>query len=367
MADRYDIPNPLKSRSSSGSQYPVSMNGKVPNKLHENFLCNRLNKEMLYDLMIPYLFEENRMSANLFSITYNEATLSNMDSFPRSNHHEADYRIIQLIAQCIQNGHKSFVVRTGDTDVIIVLVGNFKVLSSLCSDLSISVILKAGKSYRHFDVRKIALHIGLDLSNGILIYHSFTGCDYTPHFFKIGKKRWLDLYLKDNIIKHVFSDLVTDPTSYGMGTLQKVVDFVKSGYGFQGNASLPEDRYTALMKSGTTNLRCLPPSPGAIMVQVRKAVFVGSLLWGSATNPILDYPSMKQYGWIERNSEWIQIWTVRMLPSPDPYSIAVTKCGCKSMCSSDRCSCRAVQQMPCSPLCGCKGLCRKIATENAGD
>ena len=360
--DRYDIVNPLKTRHSSGSQYPVSMKGKVPNKLHEGFLSNRINKENLYKLMIPFLYESYRTSCDvMFSITYNFVTLSNMDSFPQSNHHEADYRMIQLISQCIQNGHKSFVVRTGDTDIIIILAGNFKVLSLLCPDLSIRVVLKAGKSIREFDIRKIACHIGMDLSNGLLMYHSFTGCDYTPHFYRIGKKKWLDLYLKDEDIQKVFSDLVKDPSTFGMPSMNKIVNFVKRGYGINGELSLTEDRYNSVMKTSTTTLRSLPPSPGAIMVQARKAIFVASLVWGSSLNPIVNYPAMSEYGWMQRNaSEWTHIWTATKLPSPDPYVIALTKCGCKSsssLCTSDRCSCRAVQNIPCSLLCACKGLC----------
>ena len=355
--DNYGCPNPLKLRASDGSQYPVELSSLVPTKFHDNFLRNKKNKKLLYDLMIPQIFMKNRNKAYSFSIAHESKTLSTMGLFPDCNHIEADYRIVQFIIESIKRGHTSYIVCTGDTDIVVILVGHFQRLQSRCPDLSITVILKSGKSQRLFDICKIALAIGHEYLRGFLMFWSFTGCDYTPFFYKKGKVKWFDVYSKNEEIRSVFQDLVQDTSLFDMQALGKIVKFVKEGYGVHGESSLPEDRYEVLMKPSTNTFRSLPPSPGAIFVQSKKALFIAAKIWDAAEYPDINYDGMRQYGWKEELGDWKHTWTPRSLPSPDPYVQAMKKCGCKSPCKSGRCSCKTVNKIKCSLICGCRGEC----------
>ena len=58
---------------------------------------------------------------------------------PLCDHKEADSRIIVHIADAINKGAKTILVRTVDTDVIVIIIGVFFALLSKCSDIDIWV------------------------------------------------------------------------------------------------------------------------------------------------------------------------------------------------------------------------------------
>ena len=157
---------------------------------------NARNKEELYKLLISYLHARSKeIEDATMCVTNNAEVLSNKGhSFmERSNHIEADTRMVLFVEHALNSGLKRVLVRTGDTDVIFILLGQCRHLLGLNADLQLVVEMrttstgKEAASTGYIDIVNLANSIGIDRSVGILLLHAYTGCDYTLSFFSIGK------------------------------------------------------------------------------------------------------------------------------------------------------------------------------------
>ena len=104
------------------------------------------------------------------------------------NHEEADSRLIVHIEHALQNGASSCLVRTVDTDVIVILVGMIHVFTGICPTADIWVAFGSGKHYKYYHINQIANSLGMQSARVLPLFHSFTGCDTTSAFFGKGKK-----------------------------------------------------------------------------------------------------------------------------------------------------------------------------------
>ena len=62
------------------------------------------------------------------------------------NHEESDTRITVQLVHAFRNGCKSALVQTGDTDVLVILLSNFHILTSINEHAEIWVQFKTSKS-----------------------------------------------------------------------------------------------------------------------------------------------------------------------------------------------------------------------------
>ncbi len=81
-------------------------------------------------------------------------------------------------------------VRTVDTDVVVIAVAHFQ-------DISLSefwIAIGTGKHLRYLPVHDIARSNGPEKSRALLAFHAFTGCDETSSFSNKGKKTAWDTW-----------------------------------------------------------------------------------------------------------------------------------------------------------------------------
>lgn len=116
------------------------------------------------------------------------ATAGQDNPMPLCDHEEADSRIIVHIADAIDKGAKTILVRTVDTDVIVIIIGVFFALLSKCSDIDIWVAFGSGKNFQNFSINKICGSLGQARCTALPMYHAFSGCDTTSQFLGKGKK-----------------------------------------------------------------------------------------------------------------------------------------------------------------------------------
>ena len=94
------------------------------------------------------------------------------------DHEEADTRLIVHLQDVILNGCRNCLVRTVDTDVVVIIIGKFHHLQSLCPNVSIWIAFGAGKDFSYYCINTLYEHL----------FHSFTGCNTTSAFYGRGKK-----------------------------------------------------------------------------------------------------------------------------------------------------------------------------------
>lgn len=357
VSDRYDVANVLKNSPSTGSQITVALDAPIPNNFQSDFLRNAHNKDSLYSLLAPQIYRLSVLDGNTnFAITDKEETLG--IDMPSCNHLEADYRMVLFVLRAIENGHKSVIVRTGDTDVVVIMVGHYERFSERCPDFKLYVMLQTSSDITYYDVGKLASDIGISYGIGFMLLYAYTGCDYTPSFSYHGKTAWYDVYKSDDGIKELFKDLCSNPDGLDIEKLHSMINLTLRIYGVSSpSEGLINGRFEVLQRPNTTTFRSLPPSPGAAMVQARKALLVAGHLWAKAHQPIINLPDMSNWGWTVENGEWLPIWTVNLRPYPTVFEDCYKTCSKNCKCRS--CDCRK-KRIKCLPDCGCSGNCVQL-------
>ena len=101
------------------------------------------------------------------------------------NHEEADSRMMLHVAYAARHGHQRILVRTVDTDVVVLAV---MVAQKLSSQYEIWLAFGTGKNFQYLAAHEMASCLGLERSLALPMFHAMTGCDTVSSFVGHGKK-----------------------------------------------------------------------------------------------------------------------------------------------------------------------------------
>ena len=194
VQDRYfqsSIKNGTRESRGVGGRIKISGNSKIPQKVNfKDFLRNSQNKEELNELISQTVANTVFQSDQDVYITQKESVFHIGPGLEMevSQYEEADVRIIVHMKHALDCGHENFIVRTSDTDVLVLIIGHFHKLEEMYSRLRVTVDFGTGKTRKLFDVRGICEKLGRDKSISLPVFHSFTGTDTTSAFRGRGKK-----------------------------------------------------------------------------------------------------------------------------------------------------------------------------------
>ena len=127
----------------------------------------------------------------------------------KSDHEEADKRIILHAKEASDQGLERLVVRCKDTDVLVLL----KFFSNeLCKEIWMQT--GSFKSPKFVKVHEI--HIQNTMRRSLLGYHAITGCDTVSHFRGYGKtKSWKVYENNSELLKNLGYGILTEETILG--------------------------------------------------------------------------------------------------------------------------------------------------------
>ena len=77
-----------------------------------------------------------------------------------SDHEEADTRILLHVNDALQRGANKIIIRTVDTDVIIILIGQFHNIIDQYPNAALWVAFGTGKYFRYYSINTICAHLG---------------------------------------------------------------------------------------------------------------------------------------------------------------------------------------------------------------
>lgn len=115
-------------------------------------------------------------------------TSGNDSSVGPCDYEEADTRIVVHLIDAAKHGHKNIVVKTVDTDVIVILVVLFSQIVDDRALLQINVEFGVGKDIKVISINKLYAFLGHDGSKSLPFFHAFSGSDSTSGFRGNGKK-----------------------------------------------------------------------------------------------------------------------------------------------------------------------------------
>ncbi|XP_053595716.1 uncharacterized protein LOC128667953 [Microplitis demolitor] len=156
------------------------------------FIGNTLIK-LNYDSCYSYIVKNNSVE-----MTIDEDMTCN-------NHEEADTKIIHHACKLDICAKTNVLLKTSDTDVLIIMLGNMDHLQS--DELNIFMEYGTGNSKRNINVTKLHMELGPSLCTSLPGFHALTGCDYNPSFFQKGKIRPYKILIKNKSYQKALTDL----------------------------------------------------------------------------------------------------------------------------------------------------------------
>ena len=237
----------------------------------------------------------------------------------KSNHEEADTKIIRHAIEADKLAHKgNIVVRAHDTDVAVLLVNH-------CWKIGRTVWMDVGtvskKNRRFINITEIQKSLGPGVCRSLPAFHAFTGSDYTSAFVKKGKVRPFVKYLKNTDVQKAFETIITKPNDDR--SHEVLLKFTASIYGARENSkvSLNSHRYkrfetvykpkmkgkNPLEKLKGIDASGLPPCEAEVMCHLKRVAFV-SKMWADADKAQLVQHPSEDNGWTLENGIYTPIW-----------------------------------------------------------
>ena len=274
-------------------------------------------------------------------------------------HEEADNRMLIHAKDMLDAGIKSIVIRTGDTDVIIIFLAyhlQFRQYSN--SDIWIE---KPGKKF--ISLNNAYDDLGESFCLAVPFFYCFCGCDSTTSFFQKPSTQMFDFWMKYSgqpELSEVFQQLSWQPSKEMIDRCLPIIEmFINFCYGQEGLTSVNEARLKIFKSSVSKNLRELPPCRSSLELHVQRSAYQSGWVWGNTLSqkPV---PPVYDWGWYKVQDgrlgiRWCPIDT--SLNNNDSILLdSIKTCRCKDICKN--CNC-ARKNIACLKYCKCKGNCRK--------
>lgn len=185
----HSLKESTREKRGSGVRVKVSPQTKIPVKW-KDFLCDSRNKEELFAYLTQMVEHHDWPDHKDVYITKGSSVVSKGRGQTMSEciHEEADTRIVVHLLHALQQGNMKVKVRTVDTDILVILIGQFFSLHRLCSEIDLWVAFGVGKDYCHYNINTLFHNLGNTMSRSLPVFHAFSGCDTTSSFFRKGKK-----------------------------------------------------------------------------------------------------------------------------------------------------------------------------------
>lgn len=153
------------------------------------------------------------MSFNIYASGPLVLSCGSGERMEQCDHEEADSRMCVHLKDALDKDARSILVRTVDTDVIVILTGLFFHLYPAYPGLDIWVAFGMGKYFQYISVNTICMHLGVEKSLALPSFHAYTGCDTTSQFRSKGKKSCWEAWKVYPEVTEAFINMVAQPIS----------------------------------------------------------------------------------------------------------------------------------------------------------
>jgi hypothetical protein len=179
-----------RAKRGKGIRRRVVGNAPMPGNW-QNFLRDGRNKTELFSFLSKVLLLAFREEDKEVVLTDGNGVLSthlleDLNTLAPCSHEEADTRMLLHVSHASQHGHHQILIRTVDTDVVVLAVF---VTSQLPSGCELWLAFGTGKNFRYLAAHEMAACLGPEMSCSLPMFHALTGCDTVSNFAGHGKKR----------------------------------------------------------------------------------------------------------------------------------------------------------------------------------
>jgi hypothetical protein len=259
-----------------------------------------------------------------------------------SNHDETDTGLIVQAHDAFHSQHNLVVIRTVDTDVLVLAVHHLEQVMENNSQ-QLLLLMGMGKYKRYVSATATASNLPGNLRGNLLAMHALIGCDSTSSIFRISKQKAVEVMSKAEFSLQALGSL--DWCGIADSLYKECERYVCKLYG--EHESLTEARYNLLATKQLAESQ-LPPSSNALKYHIQRASYQISI-WKSALSPVMDVPPAKDHGWTP------ELLRYHCDKSPT-HTLLISACGCKKACDSNICKCRK-NKLLCTDARSCNKTC----------
>ncbi|KAL9960530.1 hypothetical protein ACROYT_G034002 [Oculina patagonica] len=254
------------------------------------------------------------------------------------------------LADAIENGPQSVMIRTADTDVVVLAVATVVTL-----DLKeVLVSFGTGKNHNILPAHLFAKALGPSKSKCLPVFHALTGATRHLSLQDTAKKTAWAAWENFPEVTIAFLELASAPSAISEENLSIIERYVILIYDRTSHLNKVNDAQKYLFTKKGRGLEELPPTHDALEQHLKRATYQGGFVWGQATIPMPVLPNPTDWGWtVSREGQMQPLWVT--LPAAAVSCKELVHCGCKKTCGK-RCKC-VKADLPCTPLCVCDGQC----------
>ena len=239
------------------------------------------------------------------SVVFNNDRTEAADLSP-CTHEEADMRLLLHAADAARRGYTKVMVRTVDTDVVVIAVAKFQYLS--LSELWIEFGI--GKHLKYLPAHDISRSISEEKSQTLLAFHAFTGCDQTSSFAHYGKKTAWEAWGAFNEVTAAFQALSNAPTVDVVDEVMPILErYVTIMYDRTSTCVKVNDVRRDLFARKGRDIEAIPPTSDALRQHAKRSTYQAGHCWGNSLVPSPPFPCPSEWGWVKvANDMWAPLW-----------------------------------------------------------
>ena len=214
-------------------------------------------------------------------------------------------------ADALQQGDRKILLRTVDTDVLVLAVSVFHDLSSMRPEeqLEMWVAFGTGINLRYIPAHSIASNLGSERSKALPAFHAFTGCVTVSCFAGRGKKTAMETWKACPEVTRAFLSLSCPLVQITDGNMELLQRFVILMYDRTSNKTNVNDARKALFSKKGKSLDLIPPTLAALYEHTKRATLQAGHYWGQCLVVRPQLPSPEEWGWIMTSDGWQPFWT----------------------------------------------------------
>ena len=341
-----------REKRGKGLRRRVEGRNTIP-KNWQMFLRVDENKTELFEFLAQHI-AELPVDGQQIVTTFRNNVMCNQErqhaNLSPCSHEEADTRIILHLADAAKSGYDRILIRTVDTDVVVLAVTYYYTVPAS----EIWIAFGTGQHFRYIGAHCIAQALGPEKSSVLSVFHAFTGCDTVSAFYGKGKKSAWDAWTSYSELTDVLA-MMMDPEQADVDAFMSVIQrFVVVMYDRTSSAKSVNEARLQLFAQQGRQIDLIPPTEAALLQHTKRAIYQGALVWGRALDPSPQLPSPSDFGWTKTNGLlWEPLWTT--LPTAAVSCQELVHCKCKMGC---RGACKCFKSsLPCTALCTCSGNC----------
>ena len=345
----HSLKESTREKRGKGVRRKVSGETKLPGNWMD-FLRDSMNKKELFAFLTSKVAQFSWPPDKAVYVTSEQGVVSIGDNsaMQNCNHEEADTRIVVHVLHALTHGAKTILVRTVDTDVVVILAGTFHDLVATQPLAVIWVAFGMSKNYRFYHINAICASLGEPQSRALPVFHSFSGCDTISSFNGKGKKSVWQAWQAYDDVTETFVYLAGHPFQLLDADDHHFLKLTVILYDKTSPLSSVNEARMELFCHKNRAMDKLPPTKDALLQHTRRAVYQAGV-WTMSTQTHLVVPSPLDFAWTKVSESWVPVWMT--IPEVSRSCSELVKCSCKGDCSNGKCG---KANLNCSPLCKCK-------------